>query len=304
VQGNRAHGIFLYGLAEQNAIQANTVVGHPGTGIYVRSRSNTVGGPGALGNVLRANKKGISISGTGATANLIEGNEVSLSNSTAVVMTEGGQNLFVSNRLHSNAGAAMTIDDSPDTILADNQLESNKSGIEANGCRNCRFIRNQAVKPSDIGVRIGGASNLMIEDQTPGKLRFADTSSVVIVVSHSGAVFHLPKRQPVYASPAGTAFAVRPRVSDARVGISATAVRVLSQGPTSVRVAQRDNVTWTVAGPGSLEQHVSALQNARYYDVTVDGEYLWRLQASDAGDLSFIYEGDMSEPRTFELHPR
>jgi hypothetical protein len=108
---------------------------------------------------------------------------------------------------------------------------------------------------------------------------------------------------PSFSSEGGTSLQLHALAPGAHVAFERTNLQLVASTPTAVRLADQSNPTWTVAGQNEFAQTIAGLQADRVYDVFVDGRFYEHVQADASGTAAFQYDGDMSQPRTFELRP-
>jgi parallel beta-helix repeat protein len=236
-------------------------------------------------------------------ANLVEGNEVSGSRVWGISLDGGGQNVVARNTVKGSGEAGLSVEGETATVLAANRLDGNGYGARVRRCSGCRLVANAAVIPQDATIKVDEASRLQVEDQAPGEVDLRDTASLVVLIDHSGQVLSLPRHAPSFSSVGGTGLQVQALTPGARVTYDRTNLQLTATTPVAVRVAEESNMVWTVAGREGFGQRVFGLETGRVYEVLVDGALYQRVEADDAGTAEFRYDGDLSEPKTFELRP-
>jgi hypothetical protein len=125
ISGNNGSGIFISGdigtPASNNVVTSNyigtdvggdTALGNNGSGVVVMDANNTIGGSGALRNIISGNNfNGVSISGSLATGNVVQGNFIGVgaSGTSSVPNRESG--VQISNQAFGNTvgGTGVTI---------------------------------------------------------------------------------------------------------------------------------------------------------------------------------------------------
>ena len=298
IEWNQTHGIYLYGLADKNVIQQNSISIQGGNGIYVRSKGNWIGGTDR-GNIIRFMNRGIVVDGPEATDNVLSGNEITRAKASAISISDASRISVQGNRVIENLDRGIDISAASMIELTNNLLERKTKGITLSNCKTCLLEANT------LGdLKLQEASQVIIKGSVPGSIRFVDRESTVSIFQPDGLLLVSSSRLHAFVSGIGAIMQITPVSPNSVLKARLTSISVKSANPLIARVADRSTPTWTVAGPTGFEQTVHGLENGRLFEVTVDGQRLGSFFSDSQGALSFQYNGDTSEPRTFELYPR
>lgn len=159
ISANGANGVTIAAGANGNRVSRNRIgttltgaaLGNAGSGIFMQSSNNTIGGAtAAFANTIAGNTQGITVSGAGATNNTISFNTIGTDTASNV-----GRGIQFSSGASSN------------TVGPNNTIRRNETGILVNAdtIRN-RITRNSIGENINLGIDLFGAAGATPNDGT------------------------------------------------------------------------------------------------------------------------------------------